>query len=50
MNRWHVYAMLKGEKVFNEQEIRNIEHMNITEIKEGLIEFLIMKNRDVKEN
>ncbi|WP_228604484.1 hypothetical protein [Clostridium botulinum] len=45
MNRWRVYEILKGNIEIN---ITEIEQTAAEEIKEGLIEFLITKEKQIK--
>lgn len=45
-DRWEVYETLKGNKKI---DIKEIEDANANEIKEGLIEFLLMKSKDIEE-
>lgn len=45
LNRWGVYETLKGNKEIN---IREIQQTSAEEIKEGLIEFLIVKEKQIE--
>ncbi|EPY2273197.1 hypothetical protein ACXAUS_002055 [Clostridium sporogenes] len=45
MNRWGVYETLKGNKEIN---IREIQQTSAEEIEEGLIEFLIVKEKQIE--
>lgn len=45
MDRWGVYEALKGNKRVN---VKEIESMEAEEVKEGLIEFLMTKNKEVE--
>ncbi|WP_173424640.1 hypothetical protein [Clostridium botulinum] len=45
MNRWGIYETLKGNKEIN---IREIEQTSAEEVKEGLIEFLITKEKQIE--
>ncbi len=45
LDRWGVYETLKGNKEIN---IREIEQTAAEEIKEGLIEFLIIKEKQIE--
>lgn len=45
LNRWGVYETLKGNKEIN---IREIQKTSAEEIKEGLIEFLIVKEKQIE--
>lgn len=45
MNRWHIYEMLKQNKIPTEEIIAEIEEMDAEEIKQGLLEWLtVLKN------
>ena len=50
MNRWMLYGMLKRglmlQEKTDEKIIKEIEKMNIEELKEGVIEYLLMIKRD----
>ncbi|WIF95042.1 hypothetical protein [Caminicella sporogenes] len=48
MNRWHIYTMLKGLMRINENNIEAIKKMDIEELREGVIEFLLAKKRQAK--
>ncbi|WP_187291563.1 hypothetical protein [Clostridium novyi] len=41
MDRWDIYEVLKNNK---DIKIKEIEETNSQEVKEGVIEFLLMKN------
>lgn len=44
MDRWIICEMLKGNKKYlTKENIQAIESMSVEELKEGTIEFLIMK-------
>ncbi len=45
LNRWGVYETLKGNKEIN---IKEIQQTSAEEIKEGLIEFLIVKEKQIE--
>lgn len=45
MNRWGVYEVLKGNK---EVDINEIEQTSAEEVKEGLIEFLLVKEKGIE--
>ena len=45
MNRWHIYEILKNNVIPDKSTIRKIENMDPEEIKEGLIEWLILRDR-----
>jgi hypothetical protein len=44
-NRWSIYEMLKGNKRLT---ITEIEKINAEEIKEGVIEFILSKEKEVE--
>ena len=50
MNRWMLYGMLKRglmlQETNDEKIIKEIEKMNIEELKEGVIEYLLMIKRE----
>ena len=50
MNRWMLYGMLKRglmlQEKTDEKIIKEIEKVNIEELKEGVIEYLLMIKRD----
>lgn len=41
IDRWRLYSMLKGNHI-TEEAINAVESMNITELREGVIEYLLM--------
>lgn len=45
MNRWNLYEMLKTNEVISNKEISKIENMNPEELREGVIEFILSKNK-----
>lgn len=49
MGRWQIYELLKKGSI-TESEIKEIEQMDGKEVKEGVIEYLIMKGRDKVES
>lgn len=48
MDRWKVYEILKNKEKINLDTIKEIENMNATEVKEGLIEWLLADRRQAK--
>lgn len=48
-NRWHVYCLLKGVMKPSKDYIKSVNEMDPIEIKEGLIEFLLARERTGKE-
>jgi hypothetical protein len=46
MNRWHIYEMLKNQAIPTKNTISEIDKMDAEEIKEGLIEWFILLNKD----
>ncbi|MCM0648671.1 hypothetical protein NBE98_09820 [Clostridium swellfunianum] len=45
MNRWGVYEALKGSR---EVDIEEIEKASAEEVKEGAIEFLMSKSKEIE--
>ncbi len=45
MNRWHIYEMLKNNKIPNKPTIKDIEKMEAEEVKEGLLEWFILLSK-----
>lgn len=45
MDRWGVYETLKGTRKIN---IKEIEKTDAEEVKEGLIEFLLSRTKDIE--
>jgi hypothetical protein len=46
MNRWHIYELLKNNSVPTKEDIAEIERMNASEVKEGVLEWLTLLSRD----
>ncbi|HCS10974.1 MAG TPA: hypothetical protein DIV40_05910 [Clostridiales bacterium] len=46
MNKWHIYEMLKRHEIPTTETIEEIENMNATEVKEGLLEWFTLLSRD----
>lgn len=46
LNRWGVYEALKGKK---EIDLKEIEEAPADEVKEGVIEFLLMKSKEIED-
>jgi hypothetical protein len=44
-NRWTVYEILKNVRPTSDADIQNIEAMDASEAKEGLIEYLLARKR-----
>ena len=45
MDRWKVYEILKNSGRVNIEQIKEIEEMAAEEVKEGLIEWLLVNGR-----
>lgn len=45
-DRWQLYELLKGNRNLDETAISWIEGMNSAELREGVIEFLLSRNRN----
>ncbi len=45
MNRWQIYEILKSGEV-DIETIKEVENSNSEEIKEGLLEYLILLSKD----
>lgn len=45
MNRWHIYEILKNNAIPDKSTIQEIENMDPEEAKEGLIEWLMLRDR-----
>ena len=46
MNRWYLYELFKGTRFADDATVEQIEKMSEKELKEGVIEFLIMKRKN----
>ncbi|MPM13371.1 hypothetical protein SDC9_59728 [bioreactor metagenome] len=46
MNRWHIYEILKQNKIPSMDDLAEIERKSATEAKEGLLEWLTLLSRD----
>lgn len=46
MNRWHIYEMLKQNKIPSMDDLAEIENMDAEEIKQGLLEWLTVLIKD----
>lgn len=46
MNRWHVYEMLKGQIIPTLEMIKEVQSMDEKELKEGVVEWLYLKNNN----
>lgn len=47
INRWHIYGFLKGDSNIKINP-KDIEEAPADEIKEGIIEYLMFKNREME--
>lgn len=48
MDRWFIYNLLKSETIADE-DILKLNKLNETEVREGIIEYLLMKARVKKD-
>ena len=44
-DRWQLYETLKGNRLIDDDIINTVEVMDIGELREGLLEYLIVKQR-----
>jgi len=47
-DRWQLYETLKGNRFVDDDIINTVEVMDIGELREGLLEYLIVKQRQCK--
>lgn len=46
MNKWQLFSILKGFKEIDQEEINMISKMNENDIKDGVTEYIIWKNKN----
>lgn len=44
-NRWEVYELLKGTMPIDDITIQQVERMDVRELREGIIEYLLVKRK-----
>lgn len=50
MNRWQIYELFKYPEMITDKSIIEIEYMDLEELREGVIEYLLMLKKEENNN